>query len=57
MSLASDAGLDTKNCELCLKPLDNKKPWVRGLDGMGAHRACLKREGVNSSLPDQPSGG
>lgn len=41
--LASDAGMDTKNCEFCLKALDGKKPWKRGLDGMGAHIACIKK--------------
>ncbi len=42
-SLASDMGFDTTRCEFCEQLLDDKKPWKRGLDGMGAHLACLKR--------------
>jgi len=41
--LAEEAGLDTSVCEFCSKALDDKKPWVRGLDGMGAHEECLPR--------------
>jgi hypothetical protein len=42
-SLAEEAGLDTTRCELCGDPLDDSRPWKRGLDGCGAHTLCLRR--------------
>ena len=40
-SLYEQSGGDTSVCEFCEKPLDVKKPWKRGLDGAGAHIACI----------------
>jgi hypothetical protein len=41
-SLAEEAGIDTTRCEFCGEPLDDSRPWRRGLDGCGAHESCLK---------------
>ena len=32
---------DSTHCELCGEPLDDSQPWQIGLDGEGAHTACL----------------
>lgn len=41
--LAGAAGIDTDVCEFCEQPLDDSKPWRRGLDGCGAHEDCIRR--------------
>lgn len=41
-SLAEMSGMDVSRCEFCDEPLDDSKPWRRGLDGAGAHESCLK---------------
>ena len=55
MSLASDAGIDTTVCELCERPLvpddpEDDEPWVRGMDGCGAHVSCLRGMGIKTTL-------
>lgn len=51
-SLAEQAGIDITVCECCGDPLDDERPWRRGLDGCGAHDECLRLEGIR--LPEEP---
>jgi hypothetical protein len=41
VSLYEQSGGDPTRCEFCNRKLTNKKPWRRGLDGAGAHEACI----------------
>lgn len=45
-SLYADSGGDVNCCELCDEPLDTTEPWIRGMDGAGAHKSCLRRRGI-----------
>ena len=40
-ALAEQAGIDTTTCEICEEPLDDSRPWRRGVDGCGIHEDCL----------------
>jgi hypothetical protein len=42
-SLYAESGGDVNACEFCEGPLDDSEPWKRGLDGAGAHLACIPR--------------
>lgn len=39
--LYEESGGDPTRCEICDDPLDDTRPWKRGLDGAGAHVDCL----------------
>lgn len=41
-SLYAQSGGDPFRCEICDEPLDGRRKWLRGLDGAGAHKTCLK---------------
>lgn len=45
-TMAERAGIDTSICEICEEPLDDSEPWRRGMDGCGAHDACLRASGI-----------
>lgn len=40
-NLYEQSGGDTTRCEFCGDPLDDSRPWRRGLDGAGAHDDCI----------------
>lgn len=40
-SLYAESGGDLTRCEFCDERLDDTKPWMRGIDGAGAHLACI----------------
>jgi hypothetical protein len=44
--LYEESGGDVSLCEICDQPLDETHEWKRGLDGAGAHLACLRNLGV-----------
>lgn len=39
--LYAASGGDVDVCEFCQQPLDDERPWRRGLDGAGAHEDCI----------------
>lgn len=41
-SLYEQSGGDPTQCQFCDEPPDDTQPWQRGLDGAGAHLACLR---------------
>lgn len=45
------SGGDPDKCELCGEPLDDTRPWQRGLDGAGAHCDCL--DSINHDGDDE----
>ena len=42
-TLAGQAGLDLWTCEFCEQPVRKTDDYIQGLDGMRAHRSCVKR--------------
>lgn len=40
--LFAATGGDVNVCEFCKQPLDDSKPWKRGMDGAGAHEECIR---------------
>lgn len=50
--LYEESGGDVTVCEFCLDPLDDSRPWMRGLDGAGGHIECIEAEGITPRSDD-----